>query len=392
MSQILAVRIPIGNRLFFFRSGPCVVTMGDHVLAQVDGELHMGRVERVSPESVPEPISDSFVDQDRPEAAIATAPALPLIFRPATEEDMGQGRENRALARKAFELCRQCIQERGLDMKLVDVAVLFDGSKILFFFTAPNRIDFRELVKDLVQAFRTRIELRQIGARHETQMVGGIGNCGQLVCCRRFLRQFPPSTIKMAKEQNLFLNPAKISGVCNRLLCCLSYEQGDYEEFLAQCPKVGKKFATALGPAKVIRANYFRRTLNVWLESGGEREIDLEEWFKIVTPGSGGPPSRSAPQVKVLEAPASQSPPKPEACPSQPVRPASESRPEASFMAPSTGKREKPGTEPQEEKAAGGKSREKNKRVGRPGSRKSKRCSRPPRGKSRNRGKSTEGA
>ncbi len=381
MGQILAVRIPIGNRLYFFRSGPCVVTVGDHILAQVDGELHMGRVERVSPE----PVSESSADQDRAETL------APVIFRPATKEDLDRDRENRALARQAFELCRQCIQERGLEMKLVDVVVLFDGSKILFFFTAPNRIDFRELVKDLVKVFRTRIELRQIGARHETQMVGGIGNCGQLVCCRRFLRQFAPSTIKMAKEQNLFLNPAKISGICNRLLCCLSYEQSNYEEFLAQCPKVDKKFATALGPAKVIRANYFRRTLSVWLESGGEREIDLDEWFKIVTPSRGGLPSKPDPQVKDLEVPALPSPPKPEAGPEQPVRPAPESRPEASTVAPSTGKHDKPEALPQPPKAAGGEDREKNKREDRPGSRKSKRRSRPPRGKSRNHGQSTAG-
>lgn len=292
MNHILAVRIPIGNRLFFYRTGPCVVAVGGHVLAQVDGELHMGKVERVMP------LSDSLEGQPQLEAEI------PTIFRPATEEDLVRDEENRALSRQAFTMCRQCIQERSLDMKLVDVVVLFDGSKILFFFTAPNRIDFRELVKDLVRAFRTRIELRQIGARHETQMVGGVGNCGQLVCCQRFLRQFAPATIKMAKEQNLFLNPAKISGVCNRLLCCLSFEQTNYEEFLAQCPKVGKKFATALGPAKVLRANYFRRSLNVWLESGGEREIELEEWFRLVSstarPAAAGRPD-VPPKVRVVE-------------------------------------------------------------------------------------------
>lgn len=292
MNHILAVRIPIGNRLFFYRTGPCVVAVGGHVLAQVDGELHMGKVERVMP------LSESLEGQPQLEAEI------PTIFRPATEEDLVRDEENRALSRQAYELCRQCIQERNLEMKLVDVVVLFDGSKILFFFTAPNRIDFRELVKDLVRAFRTRIELRQIGARHETQMVGGIGNCGQLVCCQRFLRQFAPATIKMAKEQNLFLNPAKISGVCNRLLCCLSYEQTNYEEFLAQCPKVGKKFATALGQAKVLRANYFRRSLNVWLESGGEREIELEEWFRLVSsparPAATGRPD-VPPKVRVVE-------------------------------------------------------------------------------------------
>jgi cell fate regulator YaaT (PSP1 superfamily) len=385
MSQILAVRIPLGNRLHFFRSGPCVVKVGDYVLAEVDGELHMGKVERASPEPEsgpePEPVSNPLPEQDRPEAG------MPTIFRPATGEDLVRDQENRELARKAFGLCRQFIQERSLEMKLVDVVVLFDGSKILFFFTATNRIDFRELVKDLVRVFRTRIELRQIGARHETQMVGGIGNCGQLICCQRFLRQFAPSTIKMAKEQNLFLNPAKISGVCNRLLCCLSFEQGNYEEFLAQCPKVGKKFSTALGPAKILRANYFRRTLSVWLESGGEREIDLDEWFKILTPGELMPPARPAAQMQplVLGLPGSQSPPKSETAPEQPVHSAPkvqapQASPTASFQGKGSDRGEKSAVEARQAKDAGEKDPGKKKRKGRSGSRKSKRRSRPSRG------------
>lgn len=223
----------------------------------------------------------------------------PAIFRPATEEDLIRDRENRELARNAHAFCRECIVERGLDMKLVDVEVLFDGSKMVFYFTAPNRIDFRELVKDLVRSYRTRIELRQIGARHETQMLGGLGNCGQLVCCQRFLRQFAPSTIKMAKEQNLFLNSAKISGVCNRLLCCLSYEQPNYDEFLNQCPKIGKRFPTSLGTAKVSRANYFRGTLSIFMEPGGEREVDLEEWKRLVSaPRDGEDAARREPGAR----------------------------------------------------------------------------------------------
>jgi cell fate regulator YaaT (PSP1 superfamily) len=186
--------------------------------------------------------------------------------------------ENRRLARRAFTFCRQCISSQNLDMKLVDVETLHDRSKIIFFFTAPNRIDFRELIKSLVREFHTRIELRQIGVRHETQMIGAIGNCGQVCCCRRFLRRFAPVTIKMAKEQNLFLNPAKISGICGRLLCCLSYEQKGYEEFHKQCPKIGKRFQTALGNVKVLRANFFKKSISVWVEDAGERELTLEEW------------------------------------------------------------------------------------------------------------------
>jgi hypothetical protein len=163
-------------------------------------------------------------------------------------------------------------------MKLVTVEVLHDRSKIVFFFTAPSRIDFRELVKDLVRNYRTRIELRQIGVRHETQMIGGIGNCGMVCCCHTYLRKFAPVTIKMAKEQNLFLNPSKLSGMCGRLLCCLSFEQGNYEEFTRRCPKPGKKYATRGGTVKVLRANLFNQSISVLFENGEERELSLEEW------------------------------------------------------------------------------------------------------------------
>jgi cell fate regulator YaaT (PSP1 superfamily) len=312
MSNILAVRVFTGNRLLFYRSDPYVVSPGDHVLIQVEGELQMGVVERITPISTPESASPPDVDFDlsvhgdsEPGTFVENISA---IFRPATEEDLIRNRENRELARTAHDYCRQCIQERGLEMKLVDVEVLFDCSKIIFYFTAPNRIDFRELVKDLVRSYRTRIELRQIGARHETQMLGGIGNCGQLVCCQRFLRQFAPSTIKMAKEQNLFLNPAKISGVCNRLLCCLSYEQPNYDEFLNQCPKIGKRYATTHGSAKVLRANYFRRTLSIFTEPGGEKEVGLEEWSQLVAVqrDAGPPPKMEKPiQVKSVNLPVS---------------------------------------------------------------------------------------
>ncbi len=217
---------------------------------------------------------------------------LPPIHRLATDEDLSIHEENRSLASRAFSYCRGCIGEQKLDMKLVDVEVLHDRSKLIFFFTAPNRIDFRELIKSLVREFHTRIELRQIGVRHETQMIGAIGNCGQVCCCRRFLRKFAPVTIKMAKEQNLFLNPAKISGICGRLLCCLSYEQKGYEEFHKQCPKIGKRVQTPLGNVKVLRANFFKKSISVWIEDEGEREFTLEEWKEMLNsePGEAVPP------------------------------------------------------------------------------------------------------
>jgi cell fate regulator YaaT (PSP1 superfamily) len=206
------------------------------------------------------------------------APSPPRILRTANQQDWEKEQQNRELAREAGAFCRRCIAERGLDMKLVDVEVFFDRSKLIFYFTAPSRIDFRELVKELVQEYRTRIELRQIGVRHETQMVGAVGNCGMACCCRRYLRKFASVTIRMAKEQNLFLNPAKISGICGRLLCCLAYEQDNYDNFHKACPRLGKKYQTREGNMKVLRANMFRNSLVVLTENNEELEFSLEEW------------------------------------------------------------------------------------------------------------------
>ena len=203
---------------------------------------------------------------------------LPSILRHAGSEDILRGEANEQMAREAQEFCRQCIRDRNLDMKLVDVEVFFDRSKLIFYFTAPSRIDFRDLVKDLVREYRARIELRQIGVRHETQMVGAVGNCGMVCCCRRYLRKFAPVTIRMAKEQNLFLNPAKISGICGRLLCCLSYEQDNYDHFHRMCPRLGKKYQTDKGPMKVLRANMFRNSLSVLTENNEEVELSLDDW------------------------------------------------------------------------------------------------------------------
>ncbi len=250
------------GQIYYFDSGAFVVSDGDKVIVNTDQGMSLGQVVLIR-DSVPEHLAEE---------------ELKSIYRLATDDDGGKIEENEDLAKEAFDHCRACIQEHKLEMKLVDVEVFFDRSKIIFYFTAPNRIDFRELVKDLVKAYRTRIELRQIGVRHETQMIGAVGNCGQVCCCRRFLRKFAPVTIKMAKEQNLFLNPTKISGICGRLLCCLSYEQDMYEQFRRECPKVGKKYQTREGPAKVVRANLFRKSLTLYMEGGEEREVELEEW------------------------------------------------------------------------------------------------------------------
>lgn len=265
MSTTLGLRFRENGQIYYFDALSYGVRVGEYVLVKTDQGTAMARVASV----LDAPPSDMQASEIKP------------ILRLASNEDMIQHDENRELARDAIRHCRRCINERNLDMKLVDVEILLDRSKMVFYFTAPGRIDFRELVKDLVKAYRTRIELRQIGVRHETQMLGAIGNCGQMCCCARFIRKFQPVTIKMAKEQNLFLNPAKISGMCGRLLCCLAYEQNAYEEFQRRCPKIGKKYQTSQGPVKILRSNLFTETLSIYTESGEEREITLEEWRAI---------------------------------------------------------------------------------------------------------------
>lgn len=266
MSHILGVKFKDYGQTYHFDSGAFVVSPGDSVLVETEQGLGLGKVVEAM-DALPEGLDPESVK---------------TIFKVAAEEDVQTAMENDALAKDSFRFCRGRIRERGLEMKLVDVEVFFDRSKMIFYFTAPGRIDFRELVKDLVREYRTRIELRQIGVRHETQMLGAVGNCGQVCCCRRFLRKFEPVTIKMAKEQNLFLNPSKISGICGRLLCCLAYEQQNYEHFQKQCPKTGKKFQTTLGTVKVLRTNFFRQSVTILPENGDEQELSVEEWTQII--------------------------------------------------------------------------------------------------------------
>ncbi|WP_027722968.1 PSP1 domain-containing protein [Maridesulfovibrio zosterae] len=266
MSQILGVKFNDFGQIYYFSSGPFVVREGHSVLVKTEQGMGLGRV--------------SVVQQDLPEDV--TEDSVKTIYRLAGEEDLTADAENRELARAAHKFCKNCIDQQKLEMKLVDVEVFFDRSKIIFYFTAPGRIDFRELVKDLVKEYRTRIELRQIGVRHETQMLGAIGNCGQICCCRRFMRKFMPVTIRMAKEQNLFLNPTKISGICGRLLCCLSFEQENYEQFHKKCPKIGKRYNTIHGSVRVTRTNFFSNALTVAPEKGDEIEISLDDWPDVL--------------------------------------------------------------------------------------------------------------
>ncbi len=293
MEQVVGIKFNGRGNVYQFFSGGQSVVLNDAVIAETEQGVSLGVV--VSLEENPASGAESSAEQE--------ARALVPIVRLATEEDLAAARENETLAREAVAYCRQCIRERNLDMKLVDVEVFFDRSKMVFFFTAPARIDFRDLVKDLVHSYRTRIELRQIGVRHETQMIGALGNCGMVCCCRRYLQKFAPVTIKMAKEQNLFLNPAKISGICGRLLCCLSYEQDNYEAFHRSCPRLGKRYQTSRGMVKILRSNMFRNSIVVLTEAGEEQEFTLPEWAELAPrrteqslPAETGRPQRAAGQ------------------------------------------------------------------------------------------------
>jgi cell fate regulator YaaT (PSP1 superfamily) len=266
MKRYVGVKFRDQGQIYYFDAGSLELSPGGYVI--VSTEEGLGLAEVVVERSEPRP--------DLPDN-------IKTIERTATEEDLRQLEQNRQLERQAFESCQRHIRRLELDMKLVDVEVRFDQSKTVFYFTAPTRVDFRDLVKVLVNEFRTRIELRQIGVRHEAQILGGLGNCGRICCCHLFMRRFEPVTIKMAKEQQLFLNPSKISGTCGRLLCCLNFERKAYADFHKRCPKVGKKYSTPEGELKVLRANLFRDSLVVGTESGDEKEMTLIEWAELFT-------------------------------------------------------------------------------------------------------------
>ncbi len=202
---------------------------------------------------------------------------LKQVVRKAQDEDLVTEQENTILEENAFEFCDGRIRERDLPMKLIDVECLFDKSKIVFYFTADSRVDFRELVKDLVQEFRSRIELRQIWVRSEARIVGGMGVCGRELCCVSFLNNFEPVSIKMAKEQNMLLNPEKISGRCGRLMCCLAFEYGHYCDTKKKLPKCGMTIHTRHGHGKIVRQDILAETVVVLLDDGKEVELSARE-------------------------------------------------------------------------------------------------------------------
>lgn len=249
MAEIIGVRFKDTGKMYYFDPSSLKVEKGQMVVVETARGLECGTV--------------CIANTDVPENQIIKP--LRKTIRLATDEDIKRAQENRRKEKEASDICTEKIAEHKLDMKLVDVEYSFDGSKILFYFTADGRIDFRNLVKDLASIFKTRIELRQIGVRDEAKLLGGMGICGQPFCCMRFLNEFQPVSIKMAKEQGLSLNPVKISGVCGRLMCCLKYEQDVYEELIGLTPKVGSVVKTPDGDGIVEENNILGGTVKVRL-------------------------------------------------------------------------------------------------------------------------------
>ena len=254
MIEIISVRFKSGGKQYYFNPEGRQFQEGDGVIVETSRGVELGTCSQ----------ANTMVDEME-----LTAPLRPVI-RAATEEDKKTLEKNKEKEAKAFKICQEKIAQHGLDMKLVDVEYSFEGNKVLFFFTSEGRVDFRALVKDLAGAIHARIELRQIGVRDEAKMLGGLGICGRPFCCSQFLDEFQPVSIKMAKTQNLSLNPTKISGTCGRLMCCLKYEQEAYEDLVKSAPKQESFVETPDGAGTVSSVNLLRQTVQVRLESDPE--------------------------------------------------------------------------------------------------------------------------
>ena len=258
MKKIIGVRFRTAGRVYYFDPAEYDIKRGDHVIVETARGVEYGTAV-----CAPKEIEDEKVTQP-----------LKTVLRPASERDEAQESGNREKEKDALRICREKVEKRGLDMKLNGAEYTFDNSKLLFYFTADGRVDFRELVKDLAAVFRTRIELRQIGVRDETKIRGGIGICGRALCCHSYLSDFIPVSIKMAKEQNLSLNPTKISGVCGRLMCCLKNEEDVYEELNKKLPGTGDYVTTSDGlKGEVQSVNILKQIVRVLVETDDEKEL-----------------------------------------------------------------------------------------------------------------------
>lgn len=258
MVKVIGVRFRTAGKIYFFDPLKFDVKRGNHVIVETARGIEYGTVV-----GDPKEVEDDKVIQP-----------LKPVLRVATARDTEQENANKQKEREAFKICLEKIKKHKLDMKLIDAEYTFDNNKVLFYFTADGRIDFRELVKDLASVFKTRIELRQIGVRDETKIMGGIGICGRTLCCHAHLSEFVPVSIKMAKEQNLSLNPTKISGMCGRLMCCLKHEEETYEYLNKKLPNVGDYVTTDDGlKGEVHSVNVLRQLVKVLIENNDEKEI-----------------------------------------------------------------------------------------------------------------------
>lgn len=257
MRKIIPIKFKATGKTYFFDPLQFDIKKGDRVIVETSRGVEIGTA-----------VSGI---REIDEAEMHTT--LKGVTRPANERDLARDSENKRRQEEAFEICRKKIEAHKLDMKLVEVEYTFDGSKILFYFTADGRVDFRELVKDLANVFRTRIELRQIGVRDEAKSMGSIGVCGRSLCCSAWLDDFVSVSIKMAKEQGLSLNPSKISGACGRLMCCLKYEQDTYEELMRRMPRTEQKVKTPDGAGTVVSVNLLKGIVSVETEQGTEKII-----------------------------------------------------------------------------------------------------------------------
>lgn len=259
MRETIQVRLREEGIILSYDTNDMRPKLGDYVIVEVERGQDYAQV-------ISEPEIILEADLDKP---------LKKIIRIATKEDIHRINENKKRIKHAFQTCLRKVQERKLDMKLIDAEYSFDRTKLIFYFTSEGRVDFRALVKDLAHIFKVRIELRQIGVRDEAKMLGGFGHCGRPLCCTSFLKGFEPVTIRMAKEQNLPLNPSKISGCCGRLMCCLGYEYENYRKYLKGLPKEGERIKTKQGKGKVVSINALKRAVVVELEES-KQHIELD--------------------------------------------------------------------------------------------------------------------
>ena len=258
MTRVIGVRFRTAGKIYFFSPGKYLIKKGDHVIVETARGVEYGTVV-----SGPQEVEDDQVVKP-----------LKTVLRTSSTKDDEQEKANREKEKEAFKICIEKIRKHNLEMKLIDAEYTFDNNKILFYFTADGRIDFRELVKDLAAVFKTRIELRQIGVRDETKIIGGYGICGRPLCCHSYLSDFVPVSIKMAKEQSLSLNPTKISGVCGRLMCCLKNEEDVYEELNRKMPGVGDFCVAKDGlSGEVSSVNILRQTVKILVEVNDEKEV-----------------------------------------------------------------------------------------------------------------------